>query len=228
MANIEENLLTRIENTSNYGLIKENVTTFDEQRILGEYLLNFKIHKIVCWSEINVGLSGIKIIHINRITSEKVESINVNKKEFGNEEEEEIILEKNEMINNIILWKEEALRGFEIKTNKKTEQKFGWCGEGTRIELDEFDGYNYLVGFFLGFHKKEGILSMGFYYINKKNFYLLLNLGIFMLRVKLKNKEFNKKIKDNLNNLDIVDKAVYFTCCLPDNQFFEIFKYIFV
>ena len=68
---------------------------------------------------------------------------------------------------------------------------------------------------------------MGFYYINKKSFYLLLNLGIFMLRIKLKRVEFKNKIKDKLSTLEISDKALYLACCLPDNQFFGIFKYIF-
>ena len=226
---IENIYLNRIENTSNYGLIKENTIFHDEQRILGEYLLNYRIYKIRCWTETNVGISGIQIYHIDRITSQNVKTIDVVKKECIGEEEDEIILNPNEMVNEIILWKEEALRGFEVKTNKNRKKQFGWCGEGTKIELDEFDnGNNYLVGLFLGFHKKDGIQSMGFYYINKKSFYLLFNLGIFMLRIKLKNEEFKNKIKEKLSNLDDSDKVLYNVCCLPNNQFFGIFKYIFV
>ena len=118
--------------------------------------------------------------------------IDVNKKDCG--EEDEIIFEASEMVNKITIWKDESFRGFEIKTNKKREKKFGWCGEGTRVELEEFDcGINYLVGFYLGFQKNVGILNMGFYYINKKSFYLLLNLGIFFLRITVKKEEFKKK-----------------------------------
>ncbi len=79
----------------------------------------------------------------------------------------------------------------------------------------------------MGFHKKEGILSMGFYFIREKDYYLLLYIGIFMLRIKLKNTEFKNKIKEKLPKLDISDKALFLTCSLPDNQFFGIFKYIF-
>ena len=153
-------------------------------------------------------MSGIQIIYKDRITSKEVKTIDVNKKDCG--EEDEIIFEANEMVNKITLWKEESLRGFEIKTNKNREKKFGWCGEGTKVELDEFDyGNNYLVGFYLGFQKNVGILSMGFYYINKKTFYLLLNLGIFILRVKAKKEEFKKKIEENFNSLDYSDKALF-------------------
>ena len=227
MTNLEKVFLTKIENTSNYGLIKESTTFYDDQRILAEYLLNFRIYKIRCWTEKSVGLSGIQIFYKDRITSKDVKTIDVLKKDFAGEEDE-IILDTSEMINEITIWKDEALSGFEIKTNKNRRKQFGWCGEGIKIKLDEFEnGNNYLVGFFLGFHKKDGIQSMGFYYINEKNFYLLLNLGIFMLRIKLKREEFKNKIKDKLSTLEISDKALYLACCLPDNQFFGIFKYIF-
>ena len=33
-----------------------------------------------------------------------------------------------------------------------------------------------------------------------------------------------KKIEEKLTNLDYSDKALYKTCCLPDNPFFSIFK----
>lgn len=228
MANLEMKYISKIGNTSNYGIVKESITTYDEQRILGEYLLNFRIYKIRCWTEKNVGMSGIQITYKDRITSKEVKTIDVNKKDCG--EEDEIIFESSEMVNKITIWKEDSFRGFEIKTNKNREKKFGWCGEGTKVELDEDFNYgnNYLVGFYLGFQKNVGILSMGFYYINKKTFYLLLNLGIFILRVKAKKEKFKKKIEENFDSLDYSDKALFKTCCLPDNPFFEIFKYIFV
>lgn len=227
MANLENHYITKIENTSNYGLVKENLSFYDEQAILGEYLLYFRIYKIRCRFEKNIGLSGIQIIHKDRITSKEITTIDISKNEY--EEEDEIILDSKEMINEITLWKDDALRGFEIKTNKDRRRKFGWCGEGTKVELDEFDnGNNYLVGFFLGFHAKEGIQCMGFYYINKKNFYQLLNLGFFELRVKLKNVEFKRKIVEKINQLEYSDKVLFKACCLPDNPFYGVFKYIFV
>lgn len=225
--NLDMNILSKIHNTSIYGLIKDGIQIYDEENILGEYLVNYKINKIRCWTEKNVGISGIQIFHMDRFTSLDVKTIDAIKKDY-NGEEDEFIFNSNEMIIEVILWKEDALLGFEITTNKNRTKQFGWC-KGTKIELDEFkNGNNYVVGFFLGFHKKEGLLSMGFYYSNKKNFYLLLNLGIFYLRIKLKNKEFKKKIEEKLPNLDISDRALYNACCLPDNQFFGIFKYIFV
>ena len=164
MSRLEKEYITKIENTSNYGLLKEGAQLYDEQRILNEYLLNFKIYKIRCISVKHVGIAGIRILHKDRITYQDVKTIDISVNEL-NGEEEEITLEQNEIINEVIIWKDEALRGFEIKTNRGRTKTFGWCGEGTKVELDELDnGKNYLVGFFFGFHKKDGIQSMGIYH----------------------------------------------------------------
>ena len=227
MNNIDLELI-KIYNTSNYGLIKENTLFYDDQRILDKYLLNFKLYRIRCWSVVNVGISGLEIYYKDRITSKEVKTIDAKKKECGDEEEQEFILDSNEMINKAIIWKNDALLGFEIKTNKGREQKFGWCGEGTDVKFDEFDGNNYICGFFCGFHKKDGVISLGFYYINKRNFYLLLYLGIIYLRIKLRKEEFKNKIDEKKNQMSYSDKALYKACILPNNQFYEIFKYIFV
>ena len=227
MNNIDLELI-KIYNTSNYGLIKENTLFYDDQRILDKYILNFKLYRIRCWSVVNVGISGLEIYYKDRITSKEVKTIDAKKKEGGDEEEQEFILESNEMINQAIIWKNDALLGFEIKTNKGREQKFGWCGEGKDVKFDEFDGNNYICGFFCGFHKKDGVISLGFYYINQRNFYLLLYFGIICLRIKLKKEEFKNKIDEKVNRMSYSDKALYKACILPNNQFHEIFKYIFV
>ena len=221
-----------IENTSNFGLIKENLQTFDERKILGKYLLNYKLQKIRCFYEKNVGICGLQISYVERMTSQEVKTIDIGKKNKNdNIVEQEITLESNEMINKISIWLWEQFRGFEVVTNKNKKQKFGWCEENRecrKIDLDEFYlNNNFLVGFYGSFHKVEGILSMGFYFVKEKLFYLFSYDGLFRLRVKLKNEEFKKKIFDNFNNLKFSDKALCKACCLPDNQFFGIIKYIF-
>jgi len=59
----------------------------------------------------------------------------------------------------------------------------------------ELDGNNYVCGVFCGFHEKDGVINLGFYYINQRIFYLLLYHGFFALRVKLRKEEFKKKLK---------------------------------
>ena len=220
-----------IENTSNFGLLKENTQFFDEDKYLGKYLLNYKLHKISCLYEKNVGICGLHIYYTERMTSKEVKTIDIGKNNAnGNIEEQEIILDSNEMINKITIWLCEQFRGFEVTTNKNKKQRFGWCEEGKecqKIDLNEFhENNNYLVGFFGSFHKIEGILNMGFYYINKKSFYLFSYKGLFALRIKLKNEKFKEKIFENFDKLKFSDIALLKACDLPDNQFFGIIKYI--
>ena len=62
----------------------------------------------------NLGMSGLEIYYKDRTTSKEVKTIEAKKKEYGDEEEQELILEYNEMINKAIKWKNDALLGFEI------------------------------------------------------------------------------------------------------------------
>ena len=62
----------------------------------------------------NVGISRLEIYYKDRTTSKEVKAIDAKKKECGDEEEQELILEYNEMINKGIIWKNGALLGFEI------------------------------------------------------------------------------------------------------------------
>ena len=172
MSNIDLGHLKYIYCTSIYGLIKENTILYDDQKILKENFFNCKLYRIICWSEKNGRLLGLEIFYRDRITSKIVKTIDIKIENNYDLEEQEIILDSKEMVDKIILWKDEELTGFEIKTNKDREQKFGHCGEGTKIELEEFNGNNYLCGFFIGFNELDGIITMGFYYINKRDFYL--------------------------------------------------------
>ena len=223
---------TIIENTSNFGLLKENIQYFDEDKYLGPYLLNYKLHKIRCLYEKKVGICGLQIFYVDRMTSQEIKTIDIGKNNINeNIEEQIIILDSNEMINRITIWLCEQFRGFEVITNKNKKQRFGWCEEGKeckKIDLDEFyQNNNYLVGFYGSFHKIEGILNMGFYYVKEKSFYLFSFLGMFSLRVKLKNEEFKKNIFDNIEKYKFSDQTLLKVCTLPDNQFFGIIKFIF-
>ena len=62
----------------------------------------------------NLGMSGLEIYYKDRTNSKEVKTIDAKKKECGDEEEQELIIEYNEMINKAIKWKNDALLGFEI------------------------------------------------------------------------------------------------------------------
>ena len=56
MSNLEQTFITKIENTSNYGIINDIITNYDIKSLLGEYILNYKLYKIRCWTETNQGI----------------------------------------------------------------------------------------------------------------------------------------------------------------------------
>ena len=68
MSNIDLGHLTGIQYTLNYGLIKENVVFYDDEKILKENLFNYKLYRIKCWTEKNGGLLGLEIYYRHRIT----------------------------------------------------------------------------------------------------------------------------------------------------------------
>ena len=135
-----------IGNTSIFGETKEINQVFDEEKILGQYLINYKLHKIICYYEKNVGISGLQVYYTERMTSQEVKTIDIIKKNIpDNIEEQELILESNEIINKITIYIFEQFRGFEVITNKNNKKKFGWCeiinnDEKTKADLLEFDG----------------------------------------------------------------------------------------
>ena len=67
--------------------------------------------------------------------------------------------------------------------------------------------------------------SIGCYYCNRKKFATILYSGILYLRIKLKNENFKNEIQKRLNDMDFSDRALYYTCLLPNKQFFGILKY---
>ena len=66
---------------------------------------------------------------------------------------------------------------------------------------------------------------MGCYYLDRKVFTLILYSGLFSLRIKLKDEKYKKEIDNKLKDMDYSDKALYYICLLPINQFNEIMKF---
>lgn len=214
-----------VKNTSNYGTINENSILFDDEQNFNEYLLDYKIHKIVSIKGENGGLIGLQLFYKNRETNESLKSIDINP--IGKGTTDEFTFDHLEMITHLTLWKNDALSGFKIKTNKNREFTFG-SESGIKIELDEFtEGKNYIIGFFCNYDKKEGITSMGWYYIAQKEYTFLKFFGFFMLRIRLKKEKYRHEKESFLNKMSYDNQVIFRTCCLPDNQFYVIMKFVF-
>ena len=88
MSNLEQTFIIKIENTSNYGIINDIITNYDIKSLLGEYILNYKLYKIRCWTETNQGILGLQITYKDKITSKEILTIDISSKEFANEKKQ--------------------------------------------------------------------------------------------------------------------------------------------
>ena len=89
MSNLEQTFIIKIENTSNYGIINDIITNYDIKSLLGEYILNYKLYKIRCWTETDKRISGIQITYKDKIiTSKEILTIDISSKEFANEKKQ--------------------------------------------------------------------------------------------------------------------------------------------
>jgi len=221
-----KNKLVVYEATPNYGVITEKSITLDDCQIFKEFLIGYRLYKIKCWTEKNVGILGIQLSYKDRETNDEI--ISINKHRPDDLTFQEFILDPLELVTSLTIWKNEILNGFEIYTNKKRIKRFGY-DDGEKIIPEEFEDYNLniIMGFFFTYEPEpiKGISSMGCYYLNRKLFSLILYSGMLYLRIKLKDEKFKNEIKNRLSEMDITDKALYYTCLLPSNQFYGIIKY---
>jgi hypothetical protein len=219
-----KNKIVEYEATPNYGLITEKSIILDDCEIFKEFLIGYRLYKIKCWTENKAGIIGIQLCYKDRETNEEIISINKHRAEDTNYQE--FILEPLELITGITIWKNNSLNGFEIRTNKKRIKRFGYdIGEKILPEEFEENNLNIILGFFFTYEPNIGISSMGCYYLNRKYFSIILYSGILYLRIRLKDEQYKNEIKKKLNDIDISDRALYYTCLLPSNHFFGIIKY---
>ncbi len=219
-----EKRIVEYEATPNYGLITEKSIILDDYDKFKEFLIGYRLHKIKCWIEKINGIVGIQLCYKDRETNEEIISIDKNKQEELTSQE--FILDSLEVITQLIVWKKDSLKGFEVNTNKNRIKRFGY-DEGERIIPEEFEekNINIILGFFFTYEPNKGVSSIGCYYCNRKYFSTILYSGILYLRIKLKDEKYKNEIKKKLKDMDISFRALYYTCLLPSNQFYGILKY---
>ena len=219
-----KNKIVEYEATPNYGLITEKSSILDDYQTFKEFLIGYHLYKIKCWSENETGINGIQLCYKDRETNEEIISINKHRPEDLNYQE--LVLEPLELITRLSIWKNNTLNGFEIYTNKKRIKRFG-NNNGEKIIPEEFEenNLNIIIGFFFTYEPNKLISSIGCYYLNRKYFSIILYSGMLYLRIKLKGEIYKNEIKSKLKEMDISDRALYYTCLLPSNQFFGILKY---
>ena len=196
----------------------------DIYEILKNKLLDYKLTKIKCFIK-PYSILGIQFTY--RSINNEIIIMEIKPNENENLIEEEMIL-YNETINGLKVWLNEDIKliGFEIETTKKNIKKFGYGEDNELRIISDFKNKDQIiVGFGCCSNDKDGITSIYAYYINKRYISILYN-GIFTLRVKIKDSKFKEKTEKKLKKMNEKNRILYRICQLPDNQFFNIIKYI--
>ena len=213
-----------IESTINYGLICEDQIFFDTFDVLSDTIFDYKINKIsVCFNE-EQGIIGMNVTAKHRITEESICLVNFGDVNFENK----VVFNfcRNELIINLILYSKEKIIGFKLITNKK-EIMLG-SESGSQISIEEFQNRkNIIIGLYGSFNEKCELCSLGCYYLSFRDYCLVYVNPILLLRKKLKEDEGfkRKKIEENCRRNER-GVTILKTCLLPDNQFFNVLKFL--
>ena len=222
--NLIEKKLVNYEATSNYGLITEKSLLLDDLLIFNEFLICYRLHRIRCWQNKQLGLIGIQLFYKDRVTNEEI--ISLNKSKNTESTLVEFNLDSLEYITGLTIYKTDLLNGFSIITNKKRQKLFGYdIGEKIIPEAFEEEGKNVILGFFFTFEPNFVISSVGCYYLNRIFFSMILYSGVLYLRIKLKDEKFRKEIENKINTIDKSFKALFKMCLLPNILFYGVLKY---
>ena len=225
----ESNSQLGVKTTCKFGTEFEFTQSYDMVEEVGKKILDYRLVKIKCQLKSNESIHGIQFIYRNINTSQESTLINIKtKKKDLIEQEMEF---KMEDIIDLRVWlsSDYKLIGFEVTTSKGRSQKFGYGNDEQLILCRDFEKKdNTIVGFGVGADDKSGITYLFAYYINKISYAVYLYSGVISLRIKIKDEDFKKKVESKLLPvMNEKNKILYRVCALPDNQFFNIIKYVF-
>jgi hypothetical protein len=221
--------------TTQYGLFLEFVadsSNFDDSELFEKNIqIETKLTSIKIYFIQNQRLLGLESSFVNFITGERKQGgYHGGDKTSKDIEIKELIMKDNEYVKNFELTmddKFDLICYIKITTSKDKVIEFGE-NKGKKITILNFQGDNMIQSFF-GNYDANGINSIGFQYINRKQFIFYQILPILKLKHKInKDEEFKDKydkgykdlLKDNISMI-----YLYRACCLPESIFSKIIKY---
>ena len=221
--------------TAQYGLFlgyEDNWSDFDDSELFEKNIqIETKLSSIKIYFIHNQRLLGLESSFVNFITGERKQGdYHGGDKTSKDIEIKELIMKNNEYVKNFELTmddKFELICYIKITTSKENVIEFGE-NKGKKITILNFQGDNMIQSFF-GNYDAKGINSIGFQYINRKQFIFYQILPILKLKYKInKDEEFKEKydkdykdlLKDNISMI-----YLYRACCLPESIFSKIIKY---
>ena len=109
----------QIKETDFYGLITNSNISFDDKSYFNNSLILMKINRIKCFVTMDKTIIGMQIIYKDRNQDGKNKEFQTIFFKINNNcYEQEFIIENEESIINITIYKDEKINGFEIFTNK--------------------------------------------------------------------------------------------------------------
>lgn len=210
-----------------YGTSNTQTKYYDIRDFVGNKMLDYCISKIICPLKSNEYILGIKVIGKSR--SDGSEKILLDTGVKDDKTNQEFVLDPVENIVNMnVRIKDRRLIGFEVITNRGRTNKFGYGEVETKVDiLDLVNGKQILVGFGVAAGADIGVAGIYCYFLDKKEYSIVLHTGALYLKLKMKDKDFKEKAGQNAPKDNKELYTLYKVCALPDNQFFGVMKYAF-
>ena len=212
--------------TCNFGSVDENSIYYDVRQEVDKKMLDYKLVKIKCQLKSNESIKGIQFIYRNINTCEEEALINIKPNDY-NLIEQEMSLNGEELVDlRTWLSDEIVLIGFEVTTKKGRTKKFGYGNNEQLRRCPDFENKDkVIVGFGVVADDKKYVTSLYAYYMNMTTYLFHLYSGVMRLKIKTKDENYKKTVRNKLDNMNEKNKILYRICSLPDNQFFNIIKY---
>ena len=226
---MEEKIFECIRNTAFIGTFYPDETRRFEHFSFKKNFLNYRLSKIKFFLGDENGkeiILGLQSFYKNRKNNEEIiseESLNKTIKVINIKD---IEIPCNDYICNFYLKRDDdGITQIRLITKKGKIIIVGEEEGEEGIIYDINDNKDHMIiGFFGGY--SNHLDAIGASYINFRYYYLLLTLGYFELKKKVKNKLFKKNIEAKYNQLNESDKALFKASCLRSDLFFSIIKYI--
>jgi hypothetical protein len=211
------------------GTKEEKTKNYDYSSTLNEKVLDYHIHKIIYSLNKTQNIQYLKMIYKNRNDGTLHTLLDTVESNINNEKENEITFEDNEEIEEVFFYitKDNRLAAISIKTNMKVND-IGNTSSGEKAKDEKLEeAKNIIFGFGMHAGIKHGVSSMYSYYMDKKQYGIVLYTGLLQLRAKLKkNPDFKKEMEAKRASLSEKEKLILDTCDLPDPSFFAVASYI--
>lgn len=210
--------------TAKYGNVLINSTHFDDHSLLGANYYQYKIEKILFWTNSEKKLAGIQTWFKNAVDNN---SINSGENKGSNSLDlHEFAIGANEYLVDCEIWDGFGnINGISLKTNKGSSFFVGEK-KGSKMDIPGLkDGKMIIISFFGSYDKL--LESFGLHLMEKKEYMKVLFTGYFELKAKLKIDKYREEImkKKEDKKFTFQEETIIRTCQLPSVPFSVIMKF---